>query len=63
MARVKYLRLDRFTLLVVKVYNLRNEFNFEINNEPLIKLIKNAENNQNVFYFQESKERLGGYYK
>jgi hypothetical protein len=60
MARVKCPKLDRFTLLVVKVYNLRNEFNFEIDNEPLI---KNAENNQNVFYFQESKEGLGGYYK
>ncbi|MFZ8862321.1 MAG: hypothetical protein ACO2PP_17705 [Thermocrinis sp.] len=47
MARVKCLRLARFTLL-------------EIDNECLI---KNAENNQNVFYFQESKEGLGGYYK
>jgi hypothetical protein len=55
MARVKCPMLNRFTLLVFKVYSLRNEFNFEICNETLIK--------NNVFYFKESKEGLGGYYK
>ena len=37
MARVKCPKRDLFTLLVVKVYNLENEFNFEIDNQTLIK--------------------------
>ncbi len=64
MAKVKYPKRGLFTLLVVKVYNLRNEFNFEIDNETLIKKIKNK--HQKIIkkdFTLESKKGLGGYYK
>ncbi len=57
MARFKCPRLDWFTLLVVKVYNLRNEFNFEIDNETLIK-----SKHQKIIkkdFTLESKKRIG----
>jgi actin-related protein len=37
MDKVKCPKRDLFTLLVVKVYNLENELNFEADNETLIK--------------------------
>ncbi len=61
MAKVKYPKRGLFTLLVVKVYNLRNEFNFEIDNETLIKN-KHQEIIKKDFTL-ESKKGLGGYYK
>lgn len=37
MVKVRCSKRNLFTLLVVKVYNLENEFNFEADNETLIK--------------------------
>jgi len=61
MAKVKCPKQYLFTLLVVKVHNLENEFNFEIGNGTLIKskhqkIIKKG-------FTLESKKGLGGYYK
>jgi hypothetical protein len=56
MDKVKCPKRDLFTLLVVKVYNLENEFNFEIDNETLIK-----NKNQKIikkYFTLESKKGL-----
>jgi hypothetical protein len=57
MVKVKCPKQDLFTLLVVKVYNLENEFNFEfeIDNETLIKN-KNQKIIKKYFYFREQKK-------